>query len=90
MARNSSNFTCSHLDLNFFSGEKPPESGPLLRRREKEGYIGGEKIKGFLPLKEGRGKDKGWARWKEGKRSESEKEEEEEEEEDIYLSQIHE
>ena len=49
---NVSNFTRSDLDLKTFPREKSPD--PCLKWRGRE-WRGWEKIKGFLPLKEGEG-----------------------------------
>ena len=49
--RNALNFTNNHLDFeNFPKGETP---GPMLTGAEKG--RGWERIKGFLPVKEGEG-----------------------------------
>ena len=51
LSRNASDFTHSHLDVKYFTGEKPP--GPCLRGG---GIAGIEGIKGFRHLKEREGR----------------------------------
>jgi len=56
LPRNASNFTCSHLDLKTFPGQKPRT--PTYRDREGTGRRIG--IKGCLPIKEeGKGQGRG-------------------------------